>query len=124
MQLAVVQRILGILLSLFSFTMVPPMLVSLIYNDDTLLPFITAFFTILGFGLLLWFPVRNIKNELRLRDGFIVVVLFWAGLGLTGSVPLILAEAPNLSLTDAVFESISGLTNQTTSGTSCPSFGL
>ncbi|MEM7027851.1 MAG: potassium transporter TrkG, partial [Pseudomonadota bacterium] len=110
MQLAVVQRILGILLSLFSFTMVPPMLVSLIYNDDTLLPFLTAFFIILGVGLLLWYPVRNIKNELRLRDGFVVVVLFWAGLGLTGSVPLLLAEAPNLSVTDAVFESISGLT--------------
>ena len=110
MQLAVVQRILGILLSLFSFTMVPPMLVSLIYNDNTLLPFVTAFIIILSFGLLLWFPVRNIKNELRLRDGFVVVVLFWAGLGLTGSVPLLLAEAPNLSLTDAVFESISGLT--------------
>ena len=110
MQLAVVQRILGILLSLFSFTMVPPMLVSLIYNDNTLLPFVTAFIIILSFGLLLWFPVRNIKNELRLRDGFVVVVLFWAGLGLTGSVPLLLAESPNLSLTDAVFESISGLT--------------
>ena len=90
--------------------MVPPMLVSLIYNDNTLLPFVTAFIIILSFGLLLWFPVRNIKNELRLRDGFVVVVLFWAGLGLTGSVPLLLAEAPNLSLTDAVFESISGLT--------------
>ncbi len=110
MQLAVIQRILGILLSLFSFTMVPPLLVAVIYNDGTIMPFLTAFALILSIGLILWFPVRNIKNELRLRDGFIVVVLFWAGLGLTGSVPLLLAETPQLSITDAVFESISGLT--------------
>ncbi len=110
MQLAVVQRILGLLLWLFSFTMVPPMLVSVIYDDKTLLPFITAFFIIFSMGLLLWYPVRNIKKELRLRDGFVVVVLFWAGLGLIGSVPLVLAESPTLSITDAVFESISGLT--------------
>ncbi|MEQ8937551.1 MAG: TrkH family potassium uptake protein, partial [Gammaproteobacteria bacterium] len=38
------------------------------------------------------------------------VVMFWAGLGLAGSVPLVLANMPNLTITDAVFESISGLT--------------
>ena len=110
MQLAVIQRILGILLSLFSITMLPPVIVSLIYNDHTFIPFLTAFALILSIGLVLWFPVRNIKNELRLRDGFIVVVLFWAGLGLAGSVPLLIADTPELSVTDAVFESISGLT--------------
>lgn len=110
MQLAVIQRVLGILLSLFSITMLPPIIVSLIYSDDTFMPFATAFALILSIGLILWFPVRNIKKELRLRDGFMVVVMFWAGLGLAGSVPLVLANMPNLTLTDAVFESISGLT--------------
>ncbi len=110
MQLAVIQRILGLLLSLFSITMLPPAVVSVIYSDNTLLPFLTAFALILSIGLILWFPVRNIRKELRLRDGFIVVVLFWAGLGLTGSVPLLLAETPDLSITNAIFESISALT--------------
>lgn len=110
MQLAVIQRILGILLSLFSLTMFPPLVISLVTSDGIAIPFLSAFALILSIGLILWVPVRNIKNELRLRDGFVVVVLFWAGLGLSGSVPLILLETPDLSITDAMFESISGLT--------------
>ncbi len=110
MQLAVIQRILGILLSLFSLTMFPPLAISIVSSDGTFVPFLSAFALILSIGLALWFPVRNIKNELRLRDGFVVVVLFWVGLGITGSVPLILASIPDLSITDAIFESISGLT--------------
>ena len=110
MQLAVIQRILGILLALFSLTMFPPLLISVITNDGATVPFTSAFALILSIGLILWFPVRHERNELRLRDGFVVVVLFWVGLGLTGSVPLILSNTPELSITDAVFESISGLT--------------
>jgi trk system potassium uptake protein TrkH len=47
---------------------------------------------------------------LRLRDGFLVVVMFWVVLGLVGALPLALASAPDLTLTEAVFESLSGLT--------------
>ena len=110
MQHAVILRILGILLILFSFTMIPPLVISLIYNDGSLIPFILAFFIILSIGLLLWFPVKDNKNDLRLRDGFFVVVLFWVGLGVTGSIPLLLSDIPDLTLTNAIFESISGLT--------------
>lgn len=110
MQHAVILRILGILLILFSFTMIPPIIISLIYNDGSLLPFILAFFIILSIGSLLWFPVKDNKNDLRLRDGFFVVVLFWVGLGVTGSIPLLLSDTPDLTLTNAIFESISGLT--------------
>jgi trk/ktr system potassium uptake protein len=110
MQLAVIQRILGILLSLFSLTMFPPIAIAIASSDGTTFPFISAFALILSIGLILWFPVRNVNEELRLRDGFVVVVLFWVGLGITGSVPLILSDTPDLSVTDAIFESISGLT--------------
>ena len=44
------------------------------------------------------------------RDGFIVVALFWVVLGIFGASPLYLSNLPILSLTDAIFESISGLT--------------
>ncbi len=110
MQLAVIQRVLGILLSLFSLTMCPPLLISIFTSDGMTIPFLSAFILILASGLLLWLPVRNIKNELQLRDGFIVVVLFWTGLGLSGSIPLILSSVANISITDSIFESISGLT--------------
>jgi trk system potassium uptake protein TrkH len=110
MQSGVIQRILGILLALFSLTMLPPLLIAAWSRDGTVIAFLTAMLTILITGGLLWFPVRNIRKELRLRDGFIIVVLFWAGLGLAGALPLILSDTPVLSNTDAVFESMSALT--------------
>lgn len=110
MQLAVIQRILGILLSIFSFTLVPPMAIGYWTGDSTYLSFVYAFVLILVVGLVFWFPVRNLQRELRLRDGFVVVVLFWTVLGLTGSIPLMMSDVPHLNFTDAVFESMSGLT--------------
>jgi trk system potassium uptake protein len=110
MQVTVIQRILGILLSLFSLTQLPPLVIAWWFNEKAQSAFLFAFLIILVIGFFLWFPVRNMHRELKMRDGFIVVVLFWAGLGLTGSIPLALSDQPHLSLTDAVFESLSGLT--------------
>ena len=110
MQLTVVQRILGLLIMVFSTTMLPPALVGLWYQDHSILPFIESFFILLASGFLIWFPVRELRHELRLRDGFVIVVLFWAGLGVAGGVPLMLSDQPEISVADAVFESISGLT--------------
>lgn len=110
MQLAAIQRILGLLLILFSSTMLPPVVVSIIYDDGSSGPFLDAFGLILVAGLVFWLPVRRQQRELRLRDGFLVVVLFWVVLGLVGSVPFMLSENPHMSLTDSVFESLSGLT--------------
>lgn len=110
MQVTVIQRILGILLSLFSLTQLPPLLIAWWIDESSQGAFLISFLLILVIGFILWFPVRKMQNELKLRDGFVVVVLFWAGLGLTGCIPLVLAEHPHLSLTDAAFESLSGLT--------------
>ena len=71
MQLAVIQRILGILLALFSLTMVPPMGIAWWSGDGSLGAFAIAFLIILGSGLLLWLPVCKVRKELRLRDGFV-----------------------------------------------------
>jgi len=110
MQRAAIQRILGILLMIISISMLPPVLVSIGYDDGAMMPFIMAFLVTVVMGLLLWFPVRAHRKEMRLRDGFIVVAMYWLVLGLSGSLPLVLSVAPELSITDAVFESMSGLT--------------
>ncbi len=110
MQYSVIQRILGLLLMLFSFTQLLPMIVGWLYNDLDLLPFLKSFFMLLIGGAIIWFPVRSHSSELRLRDGFLVVILFWAVLGVSGALPLILSMQLQLSVTDAVFESISALT--------------
>jgi trk system potassium uptake protein TrkH len=110
MQFSVIQRILGLLLIFFSFTQVPPMLVSLLYSDGALVPFFYAFAITLISGIVFWLPVKNKRKELRLRDGFIVVVMFWTVLGLYGAIPFGLSQHLHTTLTDSLFESISGLT--------------
>ena len=110
MHLFAVQRILGILLGLFSLTMVPPLAVSWFYADGKLTSFAIAFALVLGGGVALWWPVRKHRRELRLRDGFLVVVAFWVVLGLSGAVPFLLLDDPEMTVADAVFEAVSGLT--------------
>ena len=110
MQLAAVQRILGILLMLFSLTLLPPIAVSWLYDDGAAQPFISALLITLATGVVAWLPVRHLRRELRLRDGFMVVAMFWTVLSAIGALPFVLAESPHLSVTDAFFESMSGLT--------------
>lgn len=110
MRVHAAQRVLGILLTLFSVTMLPPAGVSVIFRDELWPVFVESFLIILAAGLLLWAPVRNNRQELRLRDGFLIVASFWVVLGTFGAVPLLLAHTPSIGFTDAVFESISGLT--------------
>ncbi len=110
MHFTVIQRISGILLMLFSFTLLPPVLVDFIYQENAGDAFWISFLTLLIAGFVLWLPVKNSKKDLRLRDGFIVVVLFWFILGVSGTLPLMLYEQLDISVTDAFFESVSGLT--------------
>ncbi len=107
---AIILRILGVLLMVYSATMLPPVVVALIYGDGGQMQFLAAFAITLLSGMVCWLPVHNVKDDLRVRDGFVVVVLFWTVLGLYGSIPFILGESPHMPITDAVFESISGLT--------------
>jgi trk system potassium uptake protein TrkH len=110
MNWTVVQRILGLLLMLFSLTMLPPIGFSLYYNDHSWLPFVEGFGITFAAGFICWLPVHRSKKDLRLRDGFLVVASFWTVLGTAGAAPLYFADAVTLSFTDAVFESMSGLT--------------
>jgi trk system potassium uptake protein len=110
MRFAIVFRVLGLLLMLFSVTLIPPIFVSIYFDDGALYAFVSSFIIILGIGAIVWAPVYKNKQDLRTRDGFIVTALFWAVLGAAGALPFILAESTSLSIVDAVFESVSGLT--------------
>ena len=105
-----IQRLLGLMLMLFSAALLPPVVVSWLYQDGEMRVFITGAAVLFTIGLLCWLPAHRFRDELRVRDGFLVVVLFWLMLGLAGALPLALSERPVMSVTDAVFESLSGLT--------------
>ncbi len=110
MHLLVTLRILGLLLVIYSVTYIPPMIVSLIYTDGALQPLFDSFAVTLIGGLIIWLPVKNYKKELRLRDGFFIVALFWVTLSIIGAIPFILSPQLHISFAGALFETTSGLT--------------
>jgi len=110
MQLQAVLKILGILLMVFSTSLLPPLTISLIISDGGTTPFALALIITLLTGLILWWPVKQHPQEPRLRDGFLIVVLFWTVLAGFGAIPFLLAPEPAMSLTEAFFEAMSGLT--------------
>lgn len=112
MQPLLVQKIIGILLILFSTIMLVPVAVGLWYGEHNLQNFLFAFGITFGTGTLLWLPAHRAGTDLRLRDGFLVVVLFWTVLSIFGALPFYLCEScsPRMTVYDALFESFSGLT--------------
>ncbi len=110
MQIQTTLRILGLLLMVFSLTLLPPIGVSFLYADEQQFLFAIALVSLFVIGLLAWFPVRKSKKELRIRDGFVITTLFWVVICSAGAVPLLFANALNMSFIDAIFESVSGLT--------------
>ncbi|TVP84106.1 MAG: potassium transporter [Thioalkalivibrio sp.] len=110
LQFTTTMRLLGILVTLFSITMLPPALVAWIYEEESVRVFLQAFGILLFVGVVIWVPFFRSRAELQVRDGFVVVVMFWLVLGLFGALPLYLDPVLQISVTDAVFESMSGLT--------------
>lgn len=110
MQYKTIIKIIGLLLSLFSLSMLLPALVALIYRDGAGVSFVLTFFLLLFIGGVCWFCCRHHHHELKSRDGFLIVVLFWTVIGSAGAIPFMLSEYPSISITDAFFESFSGLT--------------
>ena len=110
MQTLGVIRILGMLIALFSITLIPPIIISIIHADGAHHAFLSALTIIFSFGIICWFPVRNNKEALRFRDGFIIVVLIWVVFSMMAAVPFLLLDSLNMRWVDAIFESTSGLT--------------
>ena len=111
MQLSIVAKTIGLLLMVFSFSQVPPLIVDLIYSEGEYLSFAYSFaLTVLG-GLILWWPFKEVKKDFRLREGVLIVVCFWIVLSLFGTLPFLITDSiSSLSFSEAFFESMSGLT--------------
>jgi trk system potassium uptake protein len=108
MRLGVIVRTLGMLLVLFSATLVLPLFVSWLYADGELAHFsmVLAVSAVLGFAL--WLPLRRRSYTIRNRDGFVIVASLWAAMSLFGTLPFMLGLG--MSFADALFESASGYT--------------
>lgn len=102
-------RIFGAIIGLSATISLPPLFLAWWWNEPSAIAFLESFLVAGIAGFALWFPVRNAKYDMRLRDGFLVVSAVWVIAVLVTAIPFMLT-APSLSYTDAVFEAASGLT--------------
>ncbi len=100
---------LGMMLMVFSAAYIMPILASLIYDDGTLLDFALAMVWTFSAGALMWLLTRRHKGELSIRHGYLLVVTMWTAMPAFATLPLLLVM-PELSFTDAYFETMSGMT--------------
>ena len=107
-QPSIIKRILGLLLILFSFSLGPPIGVSLWYQDGAFMAFFITFIIMFGIGALFWFPSRCQKKDLHLHDGFLITAIFWIVLSVVGALPFLFMS--QLNLAQSVFEAVSGFT--------------
>lgn len=109
-------RVFGVLMMGFALAMLLPLILSWALHDGAESAYDEAFLLTFGTGLALWWSARREQSDLKVRDGFLMVVLVWTVLPAYAGLPLILQL--DISFTDAYFEAVSGLT--TTGSTVLP----
>ena len=97
----------GLLLIMFGVSFAIPLLVAVFYEESLVAVFGSGMSLLIALGFLCWFLTKDNKQELSLSDGFVITVLFWIVLSVSGSIPFILF---GFSVVDSFFESMSGIT--------------
>ena len=88
--------------------MVIPIIIQVIYNQlDS--SFIGAGIITIIFGVLFFLSNLNHDRKLNLQQAFLLTSLSWISIAIFGSLPFIFSSL-ELSITDALFESMSGIT--------------
>lgn len=106
---APVVRILAVLLGVLAILMIVPLGVLTLEGDPDRMAFLLSIAVVAGSACLMWFVTHGVEILLRPRQMFILTTLSWVLVSSYASLPLILG-APQLSFTDAVFESVSAIT--------------
>ncbi len=109
-QILVVIHLCSFLVFLYSLSMIPPLLVALLYKEKSVFSFFYTLVIAGSLGGLGWFSTRQSKVQLRTQDGFLIIVLFWLLFSMVSALPLWIDDTLNISLTDAMFEGVSGIT--------------
>ena len=108
MNSSVVRYTLGQVLKIEAALLLLPCVVALIYKDRNIIYFliVAAMCGFLGFGMTL---VKPSSNVFYLKEGCIITSLSWIFLSFFGCLPFYLSDSIP-SITDALFETISGFT--------------
>lgn len=108
MNYPIVIYIAGWVLRFEGYFLTLPLLVSIIYQDNGLLAFLSTIILCLFLGHIATYNKPHSAN-LSIRDGFVSVALGWILMSIFGALPFVMTGAIP-SFTDALFETISGFT--------------
>ena len=97
----------GLLLIMFGVSFAIPLLVAVFYEESLVAVFGSGMSLLIALGFISWFLTKDNEQELSLSDGFVITVLFWIVLSVSGSIPFVLF---GFSVVDSFFESMSGIT--------------
>ena len=101
--------IVGILLATLGGAMLLPACFDLATGNPDWIVFILSSIITLFFGGALTFASRRETEELTIRQAFVLTTMSWLSLAVFGAIPFVLSSL-NMTLADAFFESMSGLT--------------
>lgn len=103
-----IRSVLGVFLIIYSAALLPPIAVSIYYNEHEAGHFSEVLLITFSLGLASWLSARGKLVDLRRREGFLIVALFWVVMSLLSALPFIFGNI--LGFTDAVFEAASAFT--------------
>ena len=109
-RLFTVLHLCSFLVFLYSLTLPIPALVGYLYNEHEFMSFIDSFVLGCSTGLIGLWLTRHTEKVIRPKDGFVVVVLFWLIFSALSTLPFYLDARLHLTLTDSLFEGVSGIT--------------
>ena len=99
---------LGVLQVILGISMVFPIIVQIIFGElDS--SFISASLITIVFGTLFFLSNLEHDRKINFQQAFLLTALSWISVAIFGSLPFIFSDL-NLNITDAFFESMSGIT--------------
>ncbi len=101
--------ILGLILMIFGLTYALPIATSLYFADGMTDHFLHGMSLNIGVGGILSGLTMRYRGDLKTRDGYLLVASFWILMASAATLPFMWG-IPNLSFTDAFFETTAGLT--------------
>ena len=104
-----VLRLLGAILLIEALAMAPSLAISFLYGDGDALALLSSIALLAALGFPAWRFAHPREQNLRAREGFLVVALSWVLLSAFGALPFVISGLiPNYI--DAFFEAVSGFT--------------
>lgn len=101
-------KVLGVLLILLGLLMLPGIGFSYYYDSHDKLALVYSALVTVVIGAMFFFTAARADENIRKREGYLIVTLSWVFMSMFGMIPYLLSGTVD-NFTDALFETVSGL---------------